>query len=241
MATFKAQVDAITGMVSGTTEGALTDNELKQVISDGVMEVTDKYLQSKPADIGMFQVESAESTSQGGHTVKSRLIAVVRETGTDNDWRECRQTSIGMQSKVTDPESMDYASKFNPVYHIDDNNTINVYPEPAGSNNAYKVYYVNDAPQNDSGTAIDEAHSTIKYFPKFLVSMVVKYASIKSIEAKLGSLTIDEEDETLVASYRVLHKELKDEYDAYFNEVTAAEKAKNEKLQQLMGQMGQAK
>ena len=39
MATFKAQVDAITGMVSGTTEGALTDNELKQVISDGIMEL----------------------------------------------------------------------------------------------------------------------------------------------------------------------------------------------------------
>ena len=57
MATFKAQVDAITGMVSGTTEGALTDNELKQVISDGIMEVTDKYLQSKPNDIMMFQVE----------------------------------------------------------------------------------------------------------------------------------------------------------------------------------------
>ena len=240
MATFKEQVDAITGMVSGTTEGALTDDELKQVLSDGVMEVTDKYLQSKPNDINFFQVESAESESQGGLSAKSIIISVVRETGTDNDWRECRQISVGMQSKVTDDQSMDYASKYNPVFHVDDNNTINVYPAPASSNNAYKVYYVNDAPQRDDGTALDETHTTIKYFPKHLVHMVIKYACIKSMEAKLGSFTIDEEDETLVGSYRVLHEELKSEYDAYFNEVTAAEKAKNEKLQQLMTQMGQA-
>ena len=238
MATFKAQVDAITGMVSGTTDGALSDAELIQVLSDGVLEVTDKYLTAKPGDASLFQVEHAESTSQGGISIKGRLIKVLRETGTDEDWRECHIIDPGLQSRVTDVDSMHYASKYNPVFHIDDANKINIFPVPSGSNNAYKVYYVNDIPRNDSGVAIDAGDSALKYFPKFLVSMVIKYAVIKSMEAKIASYTVDEEDETLVASYNVSLKQFIDEYDAYFNEIKAAEKAKNEKLQALISQMG---
>lgn len=231
------QVDALTSMVTNTTEGALTTDELTQVLKDGVLEVTSKWLQIKPNETFRFQCEHAESTTQGAIT-QAEVTRVLRETGTDEDWRACKQIDPGMQSKVTDIESMDYASKYNPVYYIDNNNSINVLPVPGASNNAYKVYYINDSPQRDDGTALVASDVTIKFFPKFLISLVVKYAALKSIEAKIASYAVDEEDQELVAAYNQTHKHLVDEYDAFFNETKVAEKAKTEKLQQLFNQAG---
>lgn len=243
MADFQAQVQGITSLPTLTDDGTTTptQTELSQFLKDGVMDVTAKWVDIKPGDIQKFQVEHAETTSQGGIAITGKIIRVLRETGTDEDWRGCRMIDPGLQSKVLDIDSMDYASNYNPVFHIDENNKINVFPVPAGSNNAYKVYYVNDTPQNDSGIALIYSHSTIKYFPKELVHVVVLYASIKALEAKMNSYTIDDEDETLVTSLRLIHKQIVDQYETYFNDAKLAIKQQNEKMNALMSQAKGAK
>ena len=97
-----------------------------------------------------------------------------------------------LQSRVVDPDSLHFASIYNPVYTIDNDKSINVYPVPS-SNNGFKIYYINEEPKDITNDAsLTYAHSNIKYFPNDKVYLVVLYASIKSLEAKMASYTIDE-------------------------------------------------
>ena len=73
-----------------------------------------------------------------------------------------------MQSRAVDVDSLFYASSYNPVYTINSDKTINVYPVPS-SNNGFKVFYVNEEPRDISNNAaLIHSHSNIKYFPNDL-------------------------------------------------------------------------
>lgn len=103
------------------------------------------------------------------------------------------------QKRVQDVDSIFYASKFNPVFTILEDGIVNVYPAPsAGGSNSFIVYYVNNAPQNKSGIGTTYAHDDLKHFPDEKVYLVVIYAAIKVLQAKLADLTLVEEDPELV-------------------------------------------
>ena len=190
MASFELQVEGITSLtIDGSS--APTTTELAQFIADGVLEVTSRCISAKPSEIINFQKASAESESTITG-VDSQIISVVRESGTNNQWRPCTMISPGSEHLVVDKDSLYYASKFNPVYMIGDNNTITVFPSPeAGGSNSIKAYYVNNvAVDATSSAAITAAHADIKYFPKSKVYMVVLYASIKSLENFINSNTL---------------------------------------------------
>ena len=147
MADFQTRVDALTGLTSGTH---YTTAELTEYLKDGVIEVTQRCIALKPQDAESFQ-RTITSDSQGIGVGGSRILGVMREAGTDGSsdgsiaWRVCRKILASMQSRVVDIDSLNYASKYNPAYAIEDNNVVNVYPVPS-SNNAIKVFYVNEDP-----------------------------------------------------------------------------------------------
>ena len=62
-------------------------------------------------------------------------VSVVRESGTNNQWYPCKKSSMALEYKVTDVESLSYASKFHPVYMISQNRNVHVYPAPTGDGN----------------------------------------------------------------------------------------------------------
>ena len=76
----------------------------------------------------------------------------------------------------------------------------------------YIIYYVNNTPQNSSGSALVHSHSDIKFFPSNKVHLVAVYASIKTIEAKLASLTLDEEDVELSSGLQITLQQLQNTY-----------------------------
>ena len=192
MATFEAQVNGITNL---GIDGSSTDpgqTELTQFLKDGVIDVTNRCLSVRPQDAEDFIIESTESSSQGGlSTDGGKLLQVMRESGTNDDWRACRKIAIGLKDRVTDPNSLHFASAYNPAYILSQYGAVLVFPAPSGSSGQYRIYYVNKTPvDNASGAALAYGASTIRYFPDDKVYLVVIYASIKSLQASLASASI---------------------------------------------------
>jgi hypothetical protein len=221
MATFEAQVEALTSLAIDSSSTPKQD-ELSQLLRDGVIDVTSKHLAIRPQDATLFGRETSISDSQGVSVGGAKIISVMREAGADGSsdgseaWEPCREVPLSMQSRVVDTTSLNYASKYNPAYTLNSDKTINVYPVPS-SNNGFKVFYVNEEPRDiTNNAAITYLHSNIKYFPNDKVYLVVIYAAIKSLEAKLSSYTIDEEDEELVRALQVSLQQLQVTYNSGF-------------------------
>ena len=215
MASFELQVEGLTGIAISTDTNP-TQSELTQFLSDGVLDVTKRCIQAKPGEATKFTRRSAEQTSQGFDSGGAQILSVIRESGTDNDWRNCRQVSTGLQGRVIDTESLHFASKFNPAYIIEDDGIINVYPAPGSNPDAYKVFYVNASPIDGDGNAVTYADSTLGSFPNDKVYLVSIYAAIKSLEAKMAEFAIDEEDTELVQAITSNLTSLKQQYEGAF-------------------------
>ena len=209
---------AFIDQVQDLTSLTVSDNdELSRFLQNGVVDVTSRWLSIRPQDSHMFTRVTTETTSNDSLSVNgSKIVSVVRESGTDNDWRNCREIPIGLQSNVTDTNSLHYASKYNPAYMVADTNKISVFPAPGSDPNAFKVYYVNKDAVNGSGSSLVYSHDDILYFPISKVYLVVTYAAIKSLEAKLAFYTIEEEDEELVRALQVSLQQLQVSYGAGF-------------------------
>ena len=188
MANFDDQVMGITGLTISGSSTAPSQTELSTFLNDGVIDVTNKSIQTTPQEAENFSRESAEQTSNGFDPGSSKIISVVRESGTNGEWYPCIKKTTGLQYKVTDVNSLEYASKYNPVYMIFENRNIHVFPEPGSSNDGFKVLYINYSPEETDGTALQHSSSGIKWFPKDKVYLVVLYASIKSLQCSLADL-----------------------------------------------------
>ena len=183
MATFQAQVEGLTGLSISTSP---TTGELTQFLLDGVIEVTNRIIEVSPSSVVQFQKDSGEQTANGYDLNGAKVITILREAGVDDDWRMCVPIPIGMQSRVSDADSIYFASKYNPAYTMLEEGRISIYPSPGSNPNTYRVFYVNHEPVSDGG-ALTHSESTIKYFPKGKVYAVVLYAACKSILNHLAS------------------------------------------------------
>lgn len=192
MATFEVRVEGISGLSINGSSGP-TQNELTEFLKDGVIEVTNRCIELKPDEITDFTRESSEITSQAGIDINgAKIISVVRETGTNNDWRAASRISPNSQSRVTDSTSLQFASKYNPVYMVGDDSKISIFPTPNSSNEAYKLYYVNNAPVDKSGASLLYSHSDIGYFSDDKVYLVILYAACQSLLNNLSNFSISQ-------------------------------------------------
>ena len=181
---FVDQVQDLTSLTVSDTD------ELSQFLKDGVIDVTNRWLAIRPQDIELFIRVSGEQTANDSLALNGvKIINVIREDGTNNQWRNCRKISPALQTDVTDEESLNYASKINPVYTLLHNGKINVFPSAdVGGANSFKVYYVNNEPTDlTNNAALIHSHSDIQYFPADKVYLVIMYAGIKLIHATLAA------------------------------------------------------
>jgi len=225
MATFEAQVEGLTGIGgSAVLDGSSTptDVELDQFLKDGVIDVTRRTLTIAPQESFKFQ-RSTTSDSQGVSVGGAQIVTVMREANADGSsdgstaWEKCRLVPASLQSKVVDSSSLYFASIYNPVYVIENNNTINVYPVPE-ANNGMKIIYINEEPRDiTNNAALVHTHENIKYFPNDKVYLVVIYAAIKCLEAKMADYTITEEDPELVTTIVQNLATLKQQYEGAFS------------------------
>jgi hypothetical protein len=221
LATFQNRVEALTQFAfGGSTDPSVT--ELTEFLKDGVLDVTRQSIQADPGSALDFQREGTTTAGNTFDTAGAQVISVIREAGADGDtdgstaWEPCRRVSTALQSRVVDPDSLSFASKYNPVYIVDDDGLVNVYPTPDGTDDGYRVFYVNNEPLDETNDAsVVYTHSDLKYFPAHKVYLVVLYASIKTLEAAAGSKT-GAQDIELQGSYSQLAASLRAEYMAAF-------------------------
>ena len=197
MATFEERVEGLTGLTV-TSSSSPTQAELTEFLKDGVIEVTERVVTLRPQEAMSFQRESSIYNDNGLDLGGPKIISVLRENNADGSsdgstaWRECRQVSAGKQSRVVDSTSLEYATKYNPVYIIG-NSGINVYPTPDDTNDGYKVYYVNNVPTDKTNeVSLIYSHSDIKYFPSDKYYLVILYAACQSLLNNLSSYSISE-------------------------------------------------
>ena len=197
MATFEVRVEGMTGLsIDGSSSP--TQDELTEYLKDGVIDVTERVLMLRPQDSANFTARSATQSTNGADFNGTKIVGVIREAGADGDtdgstaWRECRRIPPQNQSRATDSTSLEYATKYNPVYTLDDSGKVYVYPTPDGSDDGYQVYYINNTPQNSSGTALVYSHSDLKHFPQDKYYLVVLYAACQSLLNNLSSYSISE-------------------------------------------------
>ena len=189
---FSDQVESLTGITISASSTNPTNDQLTQYLKDGVIDVTAKWLIGHPQDTEDFQIASSEVTSNDSYSPKGTIVSVVRESGTNNDWRSCRKISPSMQSQVVDTESLSFSSKYHPTYMVGDNGKISVFPAASSNPDAFKVYYINNDPKNNTDNAeLVHSMSDIRFFPTDKVYLVVLYAAIKSINNNMAGVITD--------------------------------------------------
>ena len=185
---FSDQVESLTGITISASSTNPTNDQLTQYLKDGVIDVTAKWLIGHPQDTEDFQIASSEVTSNDSYSPKGTIVSVVRESGTNNDWRSCRKISPSMQSQVVDTESLSFSSKYHPTYMVGDNGKISVFPAASSNPDAFKVYYINNDPKNNTDNAeLVHSMSDIRFFPTDKVYLVVLYASIQALHAAMSN------------------------------------------------------
>ena len=200
MATFEEQIEGLTGLAI-TASSNPTQDELTQFIIDGITDVTYRCIKANPSEKGNFTRDSGLQTANGLDVNSADIITVLREDGVSaGNFRPCRRIGISDQYMVTDSTSLKYASNYSPAWMLDENGKVSVFPDPAPSpaGNGYKVYYVN----NDHDY-VDYDSENISYFPNDKVYLVMIFAAIKALEAKMAEFAITEEDVELVQGIQV--------------------------------------
>ena len=179
MATFKAQIEGITGLSIGTSP---TDDEVSRFLVDGTKEVINRMIKVFPDELPKFAT-STHDASDAGVILTGEVVSVVREHDSTSILRPCTLIDPSDRYEASDSTSLKYRSKYNPGYYVL-NGKIHTVPASAGSNNdsvVTQVYYAVN--QGHSSTSIDN-------FPTEHEYLVVLYACIKSYQNALSAYTI---------------------------------------------------
>ena len=180
MATFEAQVEALTGIaIDGSSDP--TQTELTAFLVDGVKDVVNRMIEAKPQELSKFTATSSETDA----VVKTgKILSVVREHDSTSILRKCTQIDPSDRYEATDVDSLLYRSKTSPGYYELDG-LIRTVPAAASGNNdivVTQVFY-------DTGVAYgDTVGSGIDNFPAEYEYLVGIYAAIKAIGAKMGAI-----------------------------------------------------
>ena len=207
MATFEAQVEGLTGLEIESSNSTPTQAELQQFLRDGVIAVINKLSQINPDELWKFSTTTHDDSS--GITITGRVLSVVREHDSTEILRPCTYISTQDRYLATDSTSLKYRSKYNPGYYIKDKKAFAVPAQGANDNDLIvtQVHY---------DETITHASDDMQHFPREYISLVVYYAAIKSLEAKMAEYTITEEDTELVQSIASSIISLQNSYESGF-------------------------
>ena len=183
MATFEAQVEALTGIsISGSSSP--TQTELSSFLVDGVIDVVNRVIMTRPAELSKF-TKTTNATDSVAKTGK--ILSVVREHDSTTILRKCAEIDPGDRYDATDTDSLNYRSKTNPGYY-ELSGLILCVPEASSGNNdiiVTQVHYDTGLINTDNYQA-----GAIENFPKDYEYLVAIYAAIQSLRATMGNNVI---------------------------------------------------
>ena len=178
MATFKEQVEALTGLTV-TSSSNPTDNQLTQFLRDGVVNVINRISSIKPEELVKFTSTTHDSNNDG-ITLTGKILSIVREMDSTTIVRPCSIISANDRYEATTVDSLKYRSSYNPGYYILDNK-IHSIPAAASGNNDLIVTQVH------YDQTIVSSSSEIQNYPAEFTYLVPLYASCQSLLTAMNS------------------------------------------------------
>jgi hypothetical protein len=172
---FKTDVQGITSLTVGVKP---TDAELSSFLADGVRDVVNRMISSRPEELSKFTATTHDA-ADSGITHTGQILSVVREHDSTSILRPCEIINPNDRYEASDSSSLKYRSKYNPAFYFL-NGKIFTIPASAGGNNDSVVTQVH------YDTGVD---STIDNFPTEYQHLVVLYASMRTIFAVMASKT----------------------------------------------------
>lgn len=205
MASFEEQIEGLTGLA---LDGSSTPTEVQitQFIQDGVIDVISKVIELKPEEGSLFSRIDYDTGS--GQTVNSgQIINVTREHDDTSILRPADRIPTKDRYDALDENSLKFRSKFNPGYYILDKK-VYLVPTAGSSGNRGVINFID----YDIAIDEDETGTNLENFPSKYYYLVVLYAAIKTIKAKLGSIAEEDEDSELITIWTNVHNNLKNDY-----------------------------
>tara|TARA_R100001594_G_scaffold119738_1_gene155222 strand:- start:213 stop:974 length:762 start_codon:yes stop_codon:yes gene_type:complete len=224
MATFVEHIEAATGLSisGGDSASRPNSNDLKIFLREGIKDVINNVLRFSPGSADLFAIESDRKQNSDNFKINSGVILEIMRERAADEWRPCRQVPVSKQYLVTDVDSFDYASAYNPVFVRDSDNVIKVFPNYTTSESSlgFKVRYIDfsryDSEHFDIHATTDLESPGIKGFPSMFIPHLIAYGSIKCITEYHYYILSRDEDVELASGYLNTLKELKDNYDSMF-------------------------
>jgi hypothetical protein len=210
MATFQAQIEAITGIAAGT-EPAPTTTELSTFLTEGVKEIISRIAKISPDKLLLFTTPTTVSDGNGTRTENGLIVNALRADGTNADnLYPCQRISSELRYKITDITSLEYRSVYNPVFYILDHKAY-ILPAPSDSGvNKGVINHINYP-------VVVSGESSVANFPSEHEHLVVQYATIKAFQAIMGYYATTEEDAELVQTVQASLVTAEQLYDKAFN------------------------
>jgi len=149
-------------------------------LGDALTDAKNEIITFLRPDILALVAAETDFVANGEDLDTSMLVSVQRENGTNDEYVECRQVPPQMERKVSDVNSMFFATKETPVF-FQRKGKLYVYPAPAADPNAGKVYYV-------TTSALAGSAEDIADFPDELVHVVVLGASVRALQRLMADV-----------------------------------------------------
>ena len=185
MATFEAQVEALTGLDINESSNP-TQSELSQFLTDGAKDVISRLMKVSPVKGGLFST-TEEITNGDGVSVSSGIVLdVVRGDGEDSTHlNPAGAIAAGLRYRATDENSLYYRSKYNPCWYMRDGKCY-ILPTPGVESDIGNVTYI-------TYPDIEYSDTEIPNFGDEYEPLVVIYTGIRSLENALASKTLPDD------------------------------------------------
>ena len=179
MQSFEQRVESLTQLAL-TSSSSPSQSDITQYLRDAVKDIVRKSISYGGNALHMFAKKETITASTGVTSDGGYVLSVLRHDGTVLN--PARQVPMDIKGRVTDTDSLFFASKYNPVYYVEEDK-IYIKPDPTSSSNDYgEVVHISYDP------ALNYASLDIANFPNNSEYLVVLYAAAMCCLAKAGNI-----------------------------------------------------
>ena len=223
--------NSFSSQIQYLTDISADNNIIVGFLVDGVKDTVHKLSKVDPMKLYLFASTGDLINENGFYISNGLVLGVRRNTGETlsgtaiKDYRPSERIGLNSIQRVQDQNSLEYRSKYNPVFYVENNSStlegprIYILPPPTATQDA-KISYVQFSNLGRSGdgawTSLSSAHNQIQYVPDQYITPVVLYAAKRVIEWRISELGNTEEDIELMQALSPIGQRLSTEYNEYF-------------------------
>jgi hypothetical protein len=179
MQSFEQRVESLTQLAITSSSSPSLD-DLTQFLRDGVKDIVRKSIPRGGKVLQMFAKKESINDSSGLATDGGFVLSVLRGDGAV--YNPATEVSPSLKGRVSDTESLSFASKYNPVYYIEENK-IFIKPDPtsATTDDGEVTHITYD-------NSLNYASINITNFPDSAEYLVALYAAAMCCLAKANAM-----------------------------------------------------